>query len=436
MNLIFFHLSEVWQGPTLPIVDLDKHDPRFVHIFEILSCAQGSSVKVAVVDGPRGEGVVEWLLAEASPDVPCIGSDNLLRIFARSGNDVESLPIDGHELLGGNINCLTAAEPNTGSEIGLQLDCSKDQSKCVAVIKRAGNYYGRKHSFNWQRAFRNLETEIHETDSCKVLVHGRFVRGLRLHLKFETTCDKLTPVVRADEAFMDVIELTKALEAESAARRTSLNHAVDIDLLLACPRPKVVDRLLQSCSTYGVRHVWIFQAQKTEMSYFHGKQLESGSISQALLDGLSQGACYSRIPKVTIHAKKGLKHLLEYSCGAHSQVGPTSDTVAGADDCTVATPSRTVRIVAHPEVAKLAPRVRDLLQSDSNEPASQGSVPSTRQPLPLQVQLAVGPEGGFTEEEVCLLEQYRFARVRLGPRILKTHDAVVNLFGLIYDSVE
>jgi RsmE family RNA methyltransferase len=41
--------------------------------------------------------------------------------------------------------------------------------------------------------------------------------------------------------------------------------------------------------------------------------------------------------------------------------------------------------------------------------------------------LAVGPEGGWTDEEVALLEEKGFARYSLGPRILRTDTAVVAL---------
>ena len=41
--------------------------------------------------------------------------------------------------------------------------------------------------------------------------------------------------------------------------------------------------------------------------------------------------------------------------------------------------------------------------------------------------LAVGPEGGWTDEEVAFLESHGFARYSLGPRILRTDTALVSL---------
>jgi 16S rRNA (uracil1498-N3)-methyltransferase len=45
------------------------------------------------------------------------------------------------------------------------------------------------------------------------------------------------------------------------------------------------------------------------------------------------------------------------------------------------------------------------------------------QPRARQVELAVGPEGGFAPEEAALLEAHRFVPVRLGPRTLRTETA-------------
>lgn len=41
--------------------------------------------------------------------------------------------------------------------------------------------------------------------------------------------------------------------------------------------------------------------------------------------------------------------------------------------------------------------------------------------------LAIGPEGGWTDEEVARLEAQGFSRYSLGPRILRTDTATVAL---------
>ena len=47
--------------------------------------------------------------------------------------------------------------------------------------------------------------------------------------------------------------------------------------------------------------------------------------------------------------------------------------------------------------------------------------------------LAVGPEGGWTDEEVGMLEEKRFARMSLGPRILRTDTALIALISRLME---
>ena len=42
-----------------------------------------------------------------------------------------------------------------------------------------------------------------------------------------------------------------------------------------------------------------------------------------------------------------------------------------------------------------------------------------------RVVVALGPEGGWTDDEVALLEAHGFARLSLGPRILRTDTAAI-----------
>ena len=43
----------------------------------------------------------------------------------------------------------------------------------------------------------------------------------------------------------------------------------------------------------------------------------------------------------------------------------------------------------------------------------------------------VGPEGGFTEEEVRLAQERGFIPVKLGQRILRTETAAITLMGIL-----
>lgn len=217
---------------------------------------------------------------------------------------------------------------------------------------------------------------------------------------------------------------------------------VDVDILLACPRPKVVDKLLSSMATFGVRHVFLFKTDKVEATYFAAHQLSEASIKQSLMDGLSQGACYTRVPTVRkFPPKTSLAAVLEaYDSLETSSTGNvTSDTTCGKIE---GAPNR-CRIVAHPYAGQKISEVLESVRWSDGGTQDCG--------IPPVVTLAIGPEGGWTDAEMCLLEarpntdtsgasaQYQgvgFERVSLGPRILKTLDAMLAMLALVYDGME
>lgn len=53
----------------------------------------------------------------------------------------------------------------------------------------------------------------------------------------------------------------------------------------------------------------------------------------------------------------------------------------------------------------------------------EGDVSLRDLPVPTEAILAVGPEGGFSDNEGALLQRMGFARLRLGPRVLRTETA-------------
>lgn len=54
-----------------------------------------------------------------------------------------------------------------------------------------------------------------------------------------------------------------------------------------------------------------------------------------------------------------------------------------------------------------------------------------RSPSPASAVIAIGPEGGFSEEELQLARTNGFTSVRLGPRILRTDTAAVVAAGIV-----
>ncbi len=65
-----------------------------------------------------------------------------------------------------------------------------------------------------------------------------------------------------------------------------------------------------------------------------------------------------------------------------------------------------------------------LLHPHEPTAGEQKSPPWSKHPW-CRVTVVVGPEGGFTDEEIAVLEAAGFLRLNLGPRILRTETAVV-----------
>lgn len=157
-----------------------------------------------------------------------------------------------------------------------------------------------------------------------------------------------------------------------------------VDLVLAPPRPRVMKRLLPQLATLGVGRIVLVGAKKVEKDFWGATLLSVENYRPLLIDGLMQ---------------------------AGTSILPTLETVRNfrrwVRDELDATFPTTNRVVAHPYDGAAVPLA-----------------PRTEQDRLL---LAVGPEGGWTDDEVELLESKGFRRQSLGPRILRTDTALIAL---------
>jgi 16S rRNA (uracil1498-N3)-methyltransferase len=164
-----------------------------------------------------------------------------------------------------------------------------------------------------------------------------------------------------------------------------------VDLLLAMPRPKVLNRLWPVLASLGVGRILISNAWKTERNYFDTHVLEPAHARAGLIEGLQQ-ARDTRLPRVTVHQR--FRKLVEDELDGF---GPYA-----------------ARLVAHPG-AEAFPQERLVAL-----------------PRAARVLLAVGPEGGWIPLELELLAAHGFAPVSWGPRALRTDTACTVLLGLIH----
>lgn len=151
-----------------------------------------------------------------------------------------------------------------------------------------------------------------------------------------------------------------------------------VTLLLAMPRPKCFRRIIQGAATMGVKRIALFGAYRVEKSYWKSPWLEEPELKRQLVLGLEQ-ARDTVLPRITLHPL--FKPFVE-------------DTLP-----VLAEDAR--RLVAQPGAGTVYP----------------ASVTE-------RVVLAIGPEGGFTDYELALLADHGFECITLGPRILRTEQAV------------
>ena len=186
----------------------------------------------------------------------------------------------------------------------------------------------------------------------------------------------------------EIVEIVRSEGGEGPTVRVKVCHGQEslrpwIDLVLAPPRPRVMKRLLPQLAAMGVGRIVLVGAKKVEKDFWGATLLKEENYRPLLIDGLMQAGT-SILP--TLESRRNFRRFVETELDA---LFPTAR-----------------RIVAHPYWA---------------EGAKVSGVAAGR-PL-----LAIGPEGGWTDDEVALLEAKGFARYSLGPRILRTDTATIAL---------
>jgi RsmE family RNA methyltransferase len=155
---------------------------------------------------------------------------------------------------------------------------------------------------------------------------------------------------------------------------------IDVTLILALPRPKVLNRVVASAASLGIKRLHLINAWRVEKSYWKSPRLSPENLRAQSILGLEQ-ARDTVLPKISLHRF----------------FRPFVETFDG--------PGR--KLLAHPYATDRCPAVRG---------------PAT---------LAVGPEGGFIQEEVESLQRAGFEAVTIGPRILRVETAVPALVALL-----
>jgi 16S rRNA (uracil1498-N3)-methyltransferase len=161
-----------------------------------------------------------------------------------------------------------------------------------------------------------------------------------------------------------------------------------VDVLLAVPRPKVMRRLWAQLAALGVGQIILTNASRVERDYFDTHVLTEATYRPLLIEGLQQ-ARDTRLPQVSIH--------------------------------------RQFRILVEDRLDDLFSGVR--LVADPSGTLSMANVLAGQRE---RVLLAIGPEGGWNEFELTLLERHGFTRMGMGSRTLRVDTACTALLAIAH----
>ncbi|MGA7616615.1 MAG: 16S rRNA (uracil(1498)-N(3))-methyltransferase [Thermoanaerobaculia bacterium] len=158
-----------------------------------------------------------------------------------------------------------------------------------------------------------------------------------------------------------------------------------ITLVLALPRPKALSRIVASVTSIGVKRLFLIDSWRVEKSFWESPRLAEASLFEQIVLGLEQ-AKDTVLPVIEMR-----KHFRPF-----------------AEDELPSIARGTRALIAHPYATENAPH------------AVEGPVT-----------LAIGPDGGFIENEIRLFEAAGFTPVTLGPRVLRVETAVALVLGRI-----
>jgi RsmE family RNA methyltransferase len=165
----------------------------------------------------------------------------------------------------------------------------------------------------------------------------------------------------------------------------------NIELILALPRPIMLQRIIKQATVMGVRRFYLVRARRVEKSFFQSPVLHPDKIRSLLIEGLEQGVD-TRLPSVGIYDK--FKPFIE-------------DIVPDING---------TGLLAHPGNSK------NLAEVFGNTLAE-----GTKKSYNQTIILAVGAEGGWSEYECERFMEKGFVEFSMGRRVLHVDTAVVAL---------
>ena len=215
---------------------------------------------------------------------------------------------------------------------------------------------------------------------------------------------------------------------------------VQIDLLIAVPRPKVLRRLWAPLASLGVGRVFLTNASRVEKSFWDASSLGTETVERNLIKGLEQAGDVF-VPGVTL--VKRFPAVLDAIGVSGVTPKPESVTVLvtsgihdgdasaksknqnqNANFTTQTSEQQPIMLVAHPGSCV---SLRSALRGAGKDSWGYG---------PKRVVIAVGPEGGWSEFELETLKKGGFTAIEIGNRTFATDVACISLIAAVKERTE
>lgn len=177
----------------------------------------------------------------------------------------------------------------------------------------------------------------------------------------------------------ETLQMTVALVEDPPA-------PLPVTLVMAVPRPKVLNRVIAAATSAGVKRIHLVNAWRVEKSYWKSPRMSPENLREQSILGLEQGRD-TVMPRIELH--RLFRPFVEDELPRLSE--------------------GTARLVAHPRAVQECPRA-------VSEP----------------VTLVIGPEGGFIEQEIASLQAVGFTPVTIGAHILRVETAIAWLLGRMF----
>ncbi len=192
-----------------------------------------------------------------------------------------------------------------------------------------------------------------------------------------------------DATVLSVSGDSLSLTFNAAAVRSPRPHSdLNMSLILAMPRPRVLERLWPVLAQIGFRRILVINASRVEKPYWGSHVIREECYRPLLIKGLEQASVSTRLPEVSVDTR-------------------TLDVFVEKRLDRAFPPESTIRVICHPE--------------DSTEPTP------LRPDNSKEIVLALGPEGGWLDYEIESLTDRGFVPVCFSSRVFTTDVAIVAL---------